>query len=233
METGTTGVPSLMTKQAFVEAALSRIHDTSRAGGIFEGAAGIHLGCARSRIDVGGAGMAVRAVSSLYGILYETKIPYCEILRSLVGGLRSAVAGPADTGPVTRAATSRLVSSPSITHSQTCHMLSTRAKLLALTRTRLVHTASRRFQPVTVLPTGNLEIFRERAFEPGLPALLPRQYFRHLPAIQRWFVNSAEREGCELSLVHLSRYGETLVPLELSSEDGFQRVEMPLSVLLE
>lgn len=100
---------------------------------------------------------------------------------------------------------------------------------------------------VQLLKNGNVDFFREHAFEQAVPAIFPRGHFAHLPAISRWFVprdqdknkNDSEKTVWELNREYLEPFGDTLVPLELtqfakesSEEDTFYRENAPLSVFL-
>ena len=87
------------------------------------------------------------------------------------------------------------------------------------------------FQPVPTLPNLDIETFREHAFEPALPAILPRGCFGDIPAIERWFARRAH--GLGLNAPYLAQYSSTIVPLEISSEDDFARVEQSLGFFLE
>lgn len=110
------------------------------------------------------------------------------------------------------------------------HMLFKRAVAINYTQCRTL-TIARRFQPVQVLPDANIDTFRQHAFEPAIPAQLPRKTFEHLPAIKKWFMTDSK--GCTgLNADHLGQYVDTTVPLELSNGDTFRRVEQPLSFFL-
>lgn len=112
---------------------------------------------------------------------------------------------------------------------------------------RKSHTASAlapRFAPVQILPDASLETFRRDAFDPAVPALLPRGAFGELEAREKWFVKRGEGKGVwGVDVDYLGRYGDVVVPLEVVSSSGreeggggeekFERVDMPLSVFLE
>ena len=86
-------------------------------------------------------------------------------------------------------------------------------------------------QPVPVLPDNSLETFRRQAFDHAVPALLPRKSFRQLPATHKWFEKRSDR--LYLNRSYLSRFGATMVPLEMSNNDQFSRTEQSLSFFLE
>lgn len=66
-----------------------------------------------------------------------------------------------------------------------------------------------------------------------MPALLPQRTFVDLPAVDRWFIKARNEDYALLSTDYLAQYSGAQVPLEFSNEDGFERVEQPLSVFLE
>ncbi|KAF2222966.1 hypothetical protein BDZ85DRAFT_262742 [Elsinoe ampelina] len=98
---------------------------------------------------------------------------------------------------------------------------------LASTRTLTV-------QPVTRLTSGDVDHFRDTAFKPQIPALLPEGYYRSLPAISKWVTcpkNSHERPALIRS--YLEQFASTSVPLELTIGGDFARVDQPLSIFLD
>ncbi|KAK3114510.1 hypothetical protein LTR53_007114 [Teratosphaeriaceae sp. CCFEE 6253] len=92
------------------------------------------------------------------------------------------------------------------------------------------YNTRRTLQPVPEVP-ADVDTFRAAAFQPGTPALLPRRAFRQLPAVRKWFVTSST--GVALDRAYLARFGTTTVPLEISNDDGFARIEHSLSFFLE
>lgn len=87
-------------------------------------------------------------------------------------------------------------------------------------------------RPIPVLSDASLETFRREAFEPGKPALFPRKHFETIPAVQRWFEN-AKQGRVALNVAYLSKFGATIVPLEITNNGQFVRVEHSLSFFLE
>ncbi|KXL42082.1 hypothetical protein M433DRAFT_157264 [Acidomyces richmondensis BFW] len=85
-------------------------------------------------------------------------------------------------------------------------------------------------KPVSILPDGSLQTFRQKAFGPALPFLLPRQTFNNFPALRKWFTAS---DLPALNYTYLSRFGATTVPLEITNNDKFTRIEQSLSFFLE
>ncbi|KAF2207507.1 hypothetical protein CERZMDRAFT_23661, partial [Cercospora zeae-maydis SCOH1-5] len=86
--------------------------------------------------------------------------------------------------------------------------------------------------PIPVLSDTTLETFRREAFEPGKPALFPRKHFEALPAVHRWF-EKAKNGRVALDIAYLSKFGATIVPLEITNNGQFVRVEQSLSFYLE
>ncbi|KAH9827122.1 Cupin-like domain [Teratosphaeria destructans] len=86
-------------------------------------------------------------------------------------------------------------------------------------------------KPVPILPDLDLETFRNHAFLPATPALLPRKAFKALPAHRNWFAKSGD--GSTLNHAYLARFGSTIVPLEISNDEQFTRIEQSLSFFLE
>lgn len=84
---------------------------------------------------------------------------------------------------------------------------------------------------VPILVDTSVERFRKQAFEPQLPALLPRGSFDSLPASQKWFEESSGLTV--LNGAHLAPFGAAIVPLEFSNESYFTRSEQSLSFFLE
>ncbi|KAK5120475.1 hypothetical protein LTR85_006130 [Meristemomyces frigidus] len=71
------------------------------------------------------------------------------------------------------------------------------------------------------------------AFDPETPVLLPRGTFESLPAVQNWFAKTSDGQQVTLNRSYLSRFGSTIVPLEISNNDQFNRIEQSLSFFLE
>jgi len=100
------------------------------------------------------------------------------------------------------------------------------------------------FRQLKVLEDGSTDVFRQIAFVPALPAVLPRGHFSQMPALKSWFI--PQRTGGEilkLNQGYLRPHAETNVPLELTGishastsncrEGTFQRVRAPLSLFLD
>jgi hypothetical protein len=101
-----------------------------------------------------------------------------------------------------------------------------------------------------VLPSWDLAQFRERAFTPALPHLLPAQRDAIPRACAEWFVHAVNPEAgsnrsvppqtLELRTSYWQQYDSTLVPLELTTNDthtpsglAFHRANAPLKILLD
>ena len=106
------------------------------------------------------------------------------------------------------------------------------------------YTSNARWRPLGALKDGSLQTFREKAFIPSRPGLLPKAFFLALPSIKKWFrTNQDETKGALLNYSYLSRFGDAIVPLEFTrlstapasvrEEDSFQRAEVPFHIFLE
>ncbi|CAK3892754.1 Hypothetical predicted protein [Lecanosticta acicola] len=89
--------------------------------------------------------------------------------------------------------------------------------------------------PVPTLRDASLDTFRIEAFDAATPARLPLKHFRDLPAAQKWFTRGeySKSRTFILNTAYLSRFGATIVPLEISNADRFARIEQSLSFFLE
>lgn len=95
-----------------------------------------------------------------------------------------------------------------------------------------------------MLRNGSIEVFRQEAFVPSTPAVLPKGHFHDFPAISRWFL--IPENGSDAVALHheyLKQFGDALVAQEYScfSESSreaatvaslFRRQELPLSNFL-
>lgn len=95
-------------------------------------------------------------------------------------------------------------------------------------------------RPVPTLKDASLETFRKEAFDALTPARLPPSTFRDLPAIHKWFteersaVKTQSRAATTLlNATYLSKFGATIVPLEITNAAHFARIEQSLSFFLE
>jgi hypothetical protein len=97
-----------------------------------------------------------------------------------------------------------------------------------------------------VLPDASLEEFRAKSFRPEVPAILPRGHFRSLPAVSTWFSPRKSGASSVLNYDYLTKYVDTVVPLELTRNTdevigdrphgggkSFQRFHAPLSLFLD
>ena len=115
---------------------------------------------------------------------------------------------------------------------------------------RRTYTSTARWRPLGLLKDGSVQTFREKAFVPSKPALLPKAYFIALPCIQGWFrIDQDETRGLSLNYSYLAGFGHVTVPLEFTAnqaftspstalsanrdEDFFHRAEVPLAIFLE
>jgi Cupin-like domain len=89
------------------------------------------------------------------------------------------------------------------------------------------------------LPSWDLTIFRDRAFIPKLPVLLPQDASKEPPASSSWFQSQdGDHSLRNLNYTHLTQFGDAIVPLELTRnhEAGnatFERFNAPLSLFLD
>ena len=106
------------------------------------------------------------------------------------------------------------------------------------------YTSTARWRPLGALKDGGLQTFREKAFIPSKPALLPKAFFLALPSIKKWYrTNQDEIKGALLNYSYLNKFGDAIVPLEFTrlptaptpvqDEDSFQRAEVPFHIFLE
>ncbi|KAI7188379.1 cytochrome P450, partial [Hortaea werneckii] len=97
------------------------------------------------------------------------------------------------------------------------------------------YSTARNLRSVPTLPDASIDTFRQQAFEPATPALLPRGTFNHVPAIAKWFLKASGKGSSvlEINRSYLSNYASTLVPVEITNQDNFARIEQPLSFFLE
>lgn len=95
------------------------------------------------------------------------------------------------------------------------------------------------FQPIPTLPNWDLQTFRERAFIPKLPALLPEDASEQPPASQSWFHKPPQPR--DLDYDYLRKHaGDCNVPLELTRKNetgtqmpSFERFNAPLQLFLD
>lgn len=99
---------------------------------------------------------------------------------------------------------------------------------------------------LSILLDGSIEVFRNEAFVPSTPKMLPKGHFHDIPAISRWFLISENDPGAvALHDEYLIQYGDTVVAQEYSCfpkdflgrqhkwiPSLFRRRELPLSYFL-
>lgn len=85
-----------------------------------------------------------------------------------------------------------------------------------------------------VLPDASVETFRKHAFEPAHPALLPRGYQAHIPAAHAWFSQPGDaHESIRLNVDYFKNFGAVVVPLEITNNGKFARIETSIGFFLE
>lgn len=96
-------------------------------------------------------------------------------------------------------------------------------------------TPTATLRAVPILPDASLKTFRNQAFVPTVPHLLPRGSFTSIPAIKKWFHESPEHGArYHLDTKYLKKWGSAVVPLEITNEDGkFAQIFQPLQFFLE
>ena len=110
------------------------------------------------------------------------------------------------------------------------------------------YSSTAKWRPLRLLEDGSLQSFREIAFVPSTPALLPKVYLNTFPSIQKWFRTAgheAEMGGVSLNYSYLSSFGDAIVPLEFTQlstissgakqdeNSSFVRADVPFSIFLE
>ena len=109
---------------------------------------------------------------------------------------------------------------------------------------RRTYTSPAGWRPLRTLKDGSWQTFREKAFVPSKPALLPKAHFIALPSIRKWFRIAQDKPGgVALDYSHLSKFGDAIVPLEFTrlstvsaahqEDDSFQRAEVPFYIFLK
>lgn len=101
---------------------------------------------------------------------------------------------------------------------------------------------------VPILQDASLETFRQHAFEPAVPALLPRGCQVHIPAVTKWFTQPGSKDkskdkskskskdkgkATRLNKPYLSIFGSVSVPLEVTNNGDFARIQNSLGFFLE
>lgn len=101
-------------------------------------------------------------------------------------------------------------------------------------RTHSRQYSSRAIRTVQVLPDATIETFRKHAFEPAQPALLPKGSHADIPAASTWFLQPERAgEAAKLNSKYLADYGQVLLPLEITNNGEFARIENSLAFFLE
>jgi len=96
--------------------------------------------------------------------------------------------------------------------------------------------SSKATRSVPTLPDATLETFRQHAFEPAVPALLPQGCQAHIPAVEKWFKQPGVKDkskATRLDARYLSRFKGVMVPLEITNNGDFVRIQNSLSFFLE
>ena len=122
-----------------------------------------------------------------------------------------------------------------------------RPAIFSIQNSRRTYSSAAKWRPLRLLEDGSVQPFREMAFVPSTPALLPKVYLKSLPSIQKWFRTTRQDEIERLSLnySYLSSFGDAIVPLEFTrlstiptaanqdEDSSFERADVPFSIFLE
>lgn len=94
--------------------------------------------------------------------------------------------------------------------------------------------SSRPSRTVSTLPDASLDTFCAHAFKPALPALLPKGCQSHIPAVTKWFKQSrGDGKGIPLNIRYLSRFSAVNIPLEITNNGEFVRIQNTMGFFLE
>lgn len=89
-------------------------------------------------------------------------------------------------------------------------------------------------RPVPVLPDASVETFRKDAFDPAQPALLPKASQARVPAASTWFLQpQGNRRATQLNIGYFQRHRQVTVPLEITNDGNFVRMDYSLGFFLE
>ena len=129
------------------------------------------------------------------------------------------------------------------------HNLSTlRNPIFSIQSLCRTYSSTAKWRPLRLLEDGSLQRFREKAFVPSTPVLLPKVYLNTLPSIQKWFRTTRhedENGRVSLNYSYLSSFGDAIVPLEFTrlsttssatnqdEDSSFLRADVPFSIFLE
>ena len=108
----------------------------------------------------------------------------------------------------------------------TCRGYSIQARCYSTRATRTVPT----------LQDASLETFRRHALEPAVPALLPQGCQAHIPAVKKWFKQPGSKnrsKATRLNARYLSAFGNVIVPLEVTNNGDFARIQNSIGFFLE
>lgn len=105
-----------------------------------------------------------------------------------------------------------------------CRGISTQARCYSTKATR----------PVPTLSDATIETFRQHAFEPAVPALLPQGCQAHMPAIAKWFKQPGEdSKAARLDTHYFSKFSGAIVPLEITNIGEFVRIQNSLAFFIQ
>lgn len=102
--------------------------------------------------------------------------------------------------------------------------------------------SSKAARAVPTLPDTTVETFRQHAFEPAVPALLPKGCQADMPAVNKWFQQTTFRREASVenklfltmySTEYLSRWRSATFPMEITNNDEFVRIENTMGFFLD
>jgi hypothetical protein len=119
----------------------------------------------------------------------------------------------------------------------TCRALATQSGgFTSQSKANFSNTSLKATRLVPMLLDDTLETFRKHAFEPALPALLPKGSQSHIPAVSKWFLpadHHSSTSNAQLNTRYLSNYSGVTVPLEITNKGDFVRIQNTLRFFLE
>lgn len=102
--------------------------------------------------------------------------------------------------------------------------------------------SSKALRAVPTLPDATVDTFRQHAFEPAVPALLPKEYQLDMPAVTKWFEQTTSRREASLEnklfltmyrIDYLSTWRSASLPMEITNNGEFVRIENTMGFFLD
>lgn len=97
--------------------------------------------------------------------------------------------------------------------------------------------SSKAIRAVPTLPDATVDTFRQHAFEPAVPALLPKGYQLDMPAVTKWFKRTSASGRIDLHITtykreYLSRWKSAMLPIEITNNGEFVRIQNTIDFFL-